>query len=159
MTDPAPLTRPKLSSPPEHMTPEEVIQELAAALRDVIAETDESYLKKDPEDAYTDLACRLVFKMRSITVVPVRSKPLDAETRIQRSYANGALRIFEILSRWLKEHPRALETGVNDKGRFEVTLTELVANGYEVKGFFQGESVQDAYAQAAQTLEFNGGDL
>ena len=29
----------------------------------------------------------------------------------------------------------------------------------EVLGFFRGESVQDAYAQAAQVISFNGGTL
>jgi hypothetical protein len=141
------------------MSSEDVIRTLAEALRDVIDAVDESYLRVNPEDAYMDLACQLIFKMKTVTVVPVAT---ENRTEIGKS----AVRIFEILDRWLRERPagvRSLETAVNASGRTEITLSELVKRDddtvNEVRGFFQGESVRDAYAQGAQTIEFNGGDL
>jgi hypothetical protein len=58
------------------MTPDEMLDELAAGLRDVIREAPESYLVDNPEDAFADLACRLVLRLSgAITFMP----KLDAE--------------------------------------------------------------------------------
>jgi len=57
-------------------------------------------------------------------------------------------RILDIFTRWLSGHPgRSYRTGLRD-GRTEIVL--------ETPGLFprtfRGQSVQDAYAQAAQTI-------
>ncbi|HZL96718.1 MAG TPA: hypothetical protein VFB99_23890 [Vicinamibacterales bacterium] len=136
------------------MSVDDVIGKLAASLRDTILETSESYLKEDPKDTYVDLACRLVTRLSQdgLTVMPVPS----SERRIQASQAEGAVRIFDILTRWLREQRNvACETSVDPDGKYQF----VVRGGQKVLAFFRGESVQDAYAQAAQTIDFNGGSL
>lgn len=73
-------------------------------------------------------------------------KRIEAEET--RSIDQGASdRIFAIFTRWLSDHPEAsYRTGMRD-GRFELTM--LVQGGTHI---FRGQSVQDAYAQAAQTI-------
>lgn len=144
------------------MTSEDVIREVAEALRDVIVASDESYLRGDPETAFVDLACRLIFRMKTVTVVPVRAR----ETEIRQADAEGATRIFETLNRWLQTRGagiRSVEASVNVTGRTEFTMIELARcdgenSSYEVKGFFQGESLRDACAQAAQVVLFEEDD-
>jgi seryl-tRNA synthetase len=143
------------------MTSEDVIHELAEALRDTINEIDELYVRANPESAYLDLACKLIFRMKTVTIVPVHAQVESREAEIRQAEGEGAVRIFEALDRWLlarEAGARSIETGVNVAGRREITMTEGANTNYEVKGFFQGESLQDACAQAAQVLLFNGDD-
>lgn len=130
------------------------IRELAAGLRDVIRETDESYLEKSPEEAYEDLAARLVLRLsKSLTIQSV-AQTIVTRTRLEQ--AEAAQRILDIFTRWMHEHPEChYVTGLGSKGQFELT----VRSSGETKAYFQGGSIQDAYAQAAQTINFNGGTL
>lgn len=135
------------TAPPKSpMTLDDMTCELAACLRDAIEETDLAYLKKDPEDAFTDLACRLIFRLRSkLTVVPTHYVAERA----------AAGRILDIFTRWLREHPGcSYTTRISASGKFQV----VVKTPIETTLHF-GESVQDAYAQAAQTISFNGETL
>jgi hypothetical protein len=145
------------------MTSEDVIHELAEALRDTINEIDELYVRANPESAYLDLACKLIFRMKTVTIVPVRAQVESREAEIRQAEGEGAVRIFEALDRWLRAREagvRSIEMGVNAEGKREIKMFEasLSNDGYEVKGFFQGESLQDACAQAAQVVLFNGDD-
>jgi len=134
------------------MNLEDMTRELAASLRDAIEGTDISYLKEDPEDAFIDLACRLIFRLRaSLTVVPTP----DPEERARIAHAKAAMRIFSILTIWLKVHPEcSYTTQISASGTCQLVMKTPT----ETKLFF-GTSVQDAYAQAAQTIDFNGGTL
>lgn len=121
---------------------------LAAVLCELIQEADESYIKDEPEDAFTDLAAKLVLRLsrNQLTVAP--------SARVSRDEA--ARRIFDIFSTWLQMQPdRAYVTRLNEEGKIEVTT--LSPNG--VQAFFKGGDVQDAYAQMAQVLLFNGGAI
>lgn len=177
MNNDAPLTRSKLSSPPQPapMTTQAIIDELAHALHDVIVESDETYLKANPEEAFVDLACRLIFHMKKITVVPAKTPRELRETEMRQIDAEATDRIFKALDEWLRARPpgvRTLETATNGAGKTEISLSEVKTINWkhpitgeheiEVKGFFQGESVRDAYAQAAQTIIYtthDGGEL
>lgn len=131
------------------MTLDKMTCELAAYLRDAIEETDLAYLETDPQDAFQDLACRLIFRLRAtLTVVPAVNRAKQAE-------AAAAARIFDIFTRWLRADPeRSYDTRISASGKFQL----IVRAGNDTKLFFGG-SVQDAYAQAAQTIDFNGGTL
>ena len=127
---------------------------LADGLRDVIQETSESYLRESPENAYTDLACRLLLRLReTLTILPVTQV---ATARIRDGQLKAAARIFDIFTRWMLEHPEySYSTDVGASGKFELTFKKSGTT----QAFFQGESIQDAYAQAAQVIDFNGGLL
>jgi hypothetical protein len=122
--------------------------DLASTLRDVLRETDDSYIEKEPEDAFVDLAARLVCRLSDkIAFVPsIRHKQNEASKRI-----------FDIFTTWLQMQPdRAYVTRLNEtSGRFEVTV--LSPNG--VQAYFQGGDVRDAHAQMAQVLFCDGGKL
>lgn len=121
------------------MTLNETMSTLAEGLRDVIHDTPID--PGEPEDAFTDLAARLVFRLArgGLTVVPAVPNS---------GYAEAASRIFDILTRWLREDPeRSYATSVTPSGSFEVRLTTSKATHV-----FGGKTVQDAYAQAAQAL-------
>jgi hypothetical protein len=130
-----------------HMTLNETMSTLAAGLRDVIHDTPID--PGEPKDAFTDLAARLVFRLArgGLTIVPAAPNP---------GYAEAASRIFAILTRWLREDPeRSYSTAVTPSGLFEVRLI----TPHETR-VFGGKTVQDAYAQAAQTLVLlDGGAL
>jgi len=131
------------------------MNELAHALKEVIGETDEGYLEQEPEDAYTDLAARLVFRLSkgSLTVAPVVPAETARREEIERTRGAAAARIFGILTEWMLGHPeRHCISGVDRSGKFEV----IVRTGGETRAYFQGVTVQDAYAQAAQTISFEG---
>lgn len=138
--------------PPRTSTLDGMTRALAAGLRDVIEATSTAYLREDPEDAFIDLAARLIFRLREeLTVVPI---PHAAE-RARIMQADAAARIFDIFTRWMKAHPgRSYETRISASGKFQVVV--------KTKGgtqLFFGGDVQDAYAQAAQAIDFNGGTL
>lgn len=133
--------------PDQAPTLDATTRDLAATLRDLIQEADESYIKADPEDAFVDLAARLVLRLsrKQLTVVPAAQAAQNA----------AAKRIFDIFSTWLQMQPDRTYVTRLDKGRFEV----LTVSPNGVQAFFQGADVQDAYAQMAQVLSFNGGSL
>jgi len=129
----------------------EVLEELAASLRDVIHEV-EATPETDPEKAYLDFAARLVRRVRHTLAIT----PLSPEERFRAGQGAAAVRILDILTRWTKAHPdERFVTGIGASGRIEITFLDRD----ETRGYFQGISVQDAYAQAAQTIDFNEGDL
>jgi hypothetical protein len=123
-----------------------MMSELASALRDVIQETDDSYVEREPEDAFVDLAARLVHRLsEKITLVPT----------LQHRQNEASKRIFDIFTTWMQMQPdRACVTRLNEaSGRFETTI--LSPNG--VQAYFQGADVRDAYAQMTQVLLFEEG--
>lgn len=134
------------------MNPNDMMKEIAAGLRDVIHDTPLTYLKEHPEDAYTDLANRLILRLSGalLTIVPTQD---EIVTRIQGQQIQAARRIFEIFTRWMQEHPgRHYVTGIHSSGRFEIIMRE----GGETIAYFQGFSAQDACAQAAQAICLDG---
>lgn len=136
------------------MNLESQVRELATGLRDIILETPDAYLKENPEDAYVDLACRLIFRLAGkLAILPAEQ---IATAHVRDGQARAAVRTLDILSKWLRAHPKCgYGTEIGASGKIELTMK--VAG--ETRGFFQGESVQDAYAQAAQVVDFNGGTL
>jgi hypothetical protein len=133
------------------VTPDILIRELATELQDAIRNLDESHLRENPEEEFVDLAARLVLKLKrkAITIVPA---PTAAE-QMESTRGAAAQRIFGIFTDWLYGRPgRHFITRFDSSGRFEIVMREDGA----VKAFFLGESVQDAYAQAAQTISFEG---
>lgn len=137
------------------MTPDEMMRVLAECVRDAIWDTPSEGLEDAPEEVYTDLACRLILRLsrQNLTLVTVDRAETD---RIESEIARGAKRILGIFTRWLTAHPeRHFVTGVDQSGKFEIILR----SSGQTCGYFQGESAQDAYGQAAQTIEFNGGSL
>jgi hypothetical protein len=130
------------------MSLEDMVSELAAGVRFAIEGTDERYLKEDPEGAFTDLACRLIRRLGSkLTIVPVPSR----EEQIRTAQAAAATRIFDIFTRRMLDRPGcSIDTRMSATGTFQV----VVKTPSGTKLHF-GESLQDAYAQAAQTLSFD----
>jgi hypothetical protein len=123
----------------QSMTLNKTMSTLAEGLRDVIRDTPTD--PGEPEDAHTDLATRLVFRLArgGLTIVPAVPSA---------GYVEAASRIFVILTRWLSADPeRSYATSVTPSGLFEVRLI----TPHETR-VFGGKTVQDAYAQAAQTL-------
>lgn len=131
------------------MTNEEIVSELAESVRDVIDNTDESYLREDPERAFVDLASRLVLRMvqGGMTIVPA--------TDVEIQQCVSARRILDLFTRYLREHPECFYTTRLDPtaGKFQIE----VRDSDRTRAFLQGGSVQDAYGQAATVLAFNGG--
>ena len=125
----------------------DMMTEISAGLRDVIRETPEVYLKEDPEDAYADLAARLIFRLsEKLTIGPVE---VAKDVTIERMMADSAQRIFDVLTNWMLAGTRRSFTGeVNHSGKFEIVLRDAGT----LRGYFQGGAVQDALAQATQTL-------
>jgi hypothetical protein len=135
-------------TPQAPLSLDNTMHELAAGLKDTIEATDEAYLKEDPEGAFIDLASRFVLRISAtLTVVPT---PSLAETaRVGRVEAAG--RIFAIFTHWMLKHPEgSIATKISASGKFQV----VVKTPQETRLFF-GETVQDAYAQAAQTICFD----
>jgi hypothetical protein len=141
-------TSPKSQAPKPPLSLDDMARELAAGLRDVIEETDMSALKRDPEEAFVDLACRLVFRLRStLTVMPIPT----AEERIQTSLDAAATRTLSILTKWMRENLAcSYDTRKSASGKFQIIMT--TSRGVQL---FFGDDLQDAYAQAAQTVSFN----
>jgi hypothetical protein len=133
------------------MTPNDMIKELATELQSVIRELDETHLKQNPEEEFVDLAARLVLKLKqkAITIVPV---PSTAQ-QMDASRGDAASRIFDIFTTWLRKHPEcSYVTEISLSGKFGIVVR---TPGEKPRAFFQGETVQDAYAQAAQTFAFD----
>ena len=131
------------------MTPDALIQALASELKDVLRTLDEDHLRENHEEELVNLAARLVLKLnrKAITIIPIPSR---AE-RIQRGEAEAAQRIFDVLSTWMNKHPEcSLVTEKGISGKFGIVVRTPGAT----QAFFQGESIQDAYAQAAQAISF-----
>ncbi len=145
--------KPQQAKPePVPMSLDDMTRVLAAGLREAIQDVPLSYLKAEPEEAFIDLACRLIFGLRTtLTIVPV--PPVDDRVRV--ACAEAAARTFAIFTRWLREHPEcSYQTKISASGKFQIVVKTPKATQ-----LFFGETVQDACAQAAQTIEFNGGDL
>lgn len=142
----APKPKPK---PP--MSLDDMTRELAAGLKDAIDEIDLECLKRDPEEAFVDLACRLIFRLRAaLTIVPAP----NPEERIRVAQSEAATRTFNIFTHWMLKHPGAsYDTRMSDSGKFQIVVKTPDAC-QRIRLFF-GETVQDAYAQAAQTLSFD----
>jgi len=122
----------------------ETIRELADALRDVILATPDSCAADSPEDVYVDLATRLMLRLskRLLTVTPEHSA--------------AASRIFSSFTKWMLKTRGSYVTKIDEaSGRFEFTASTPAG----VHAFYGGSSIQDAYGQAAMTLEFNGDSL
>jgi hypothetical protein len=67
---------------------------------------------------------------------------------------NAAERALDVLTTWLREHPDATyHTDVNVVSK----RIQLHISTPTRTHTFQGEDLQDAYAQAAQTIMFNSG--
>ena len=127
---------------------DDMLHELAGSLRDILREADDAYIEQEPEDAFIDLANRLVLKLADkVTIVPA----------LRHKQNEAARRIFDVFSTWMQMQPdRCFVTRLNlETGRFEVTT--LGPDG--VQAFFQGGDVKDAYAQMAQVLLFEGGKI
>jgi len=125
-----------------------MMRDLAESLRDVLQETDDAYIEREPEDAFVDLAARLVHRLSDkITLVPTT----------QHKHNEASRRIFDIFTTWMQMQPdRACVTRLDEaSGRFEATV--ISPNG--IQGYFQGGDVRDAYAQMAQVLLFEGGAI
>ena len=127
----------------ETLSLSDLTRELAAALRDVIQETPDSVATESPQDVYEDLASRLVIRLskRAVVVAPV--------------HCVAAARIFDIFTKWLTGDPKRAYVTRTNGSKFEVAT--VTPDG--LRDLFRGESVQDAYGQAAQTIELNGGEL
>jgi hypothetical protein len=130
------------------MTLEEMIRELAAGLRDVIQDASLDYIDEDPENAFLDLATTLVLRLRDkLTIVPVTS-----QDRVQAEQNAAAGRILDIFTRWMRENPdRSYVTRISPSGKFQIVVKD--SNGTEL---FFGQTIQDACAQAAQTICLEG---
>lgn len=127
---------------------DDMTRELALGLRDAIEETDSDYLKRDPEEAFVDLAARLIYQLRAkLTVVPVPSP----EERVQAALDAAAARTLSILTDWIRKHPEcSYDTRKSPSGKFQIVLK--TPRGVQL---FFGDDIQDAYAQMAQTVHFN----
>jgi hypothetical protein len=141
-------------SPAHKNTPlDTAIRDISAGLRDAIAATDADALEQDPEEMFADFSCRLVLQLqkRGLTIVSIPTR--EEQNNIAMSKA--ASRLLEILTTWMKANPGcSFDTRKSNSGKFQI----VVKTPKSTELFF-GESVQDAYAQAAQTIEFNGGEL
>jgi len=139
-TDPAPGPKPPTSL-------DEMMREFAAGLKDVIEDTELAYLERDPEEAFTDLTCRLIFRLRGrVTIVPA---PTNTD-RVRKAQMEAATRTLNIFTDWLRKHPEcSYTTRISASGKFQFALK--TPRGAHL---FFGESVQDAYAQAAQAINF-----
>lgn len=134
------------------MTPDAMLQELANELKDVIRNLDEAHLRKNPEEEFVELAARLLIKLnrKALTLTQVPSTAEQAESE----KGKAAQRIFDIFTAWMRRHPeRSYETVFGSSGKFEIVMR----GEDKALAFFQGESIQDAYAQAATALSFNEG--
>lgn len=129
-----------------YKTVDNTMRDIALALRDVIQDTPD---EGDPEEAYHDLACRLVLKLarNDLTIVPA----------IRHQQTEAAWRCLDIFTRLLQANPEcSYITSVEPEGKFEIYAS---TDGKTPSMYCQGASVQDAYAQAAQAIAFNGGTL
>jgi len=138
----------------EPKTVNDTMDAVAIALRDAIRDTPDC-VADSPEDVHADLACRFVLRLsrRGVTILPI-SRTAKEVTRAQEvaQAQEAAQRIFNILTRWLNKHPGcSYTTGTTPSGRFEVRLITP-----KVTHVFGGLSVQDAWAQAAQAIDFGG---
>jgi len=128
-------------------------RDISASLRAAIAATDAAALENDPEEEFIDFACRLVLQLqkRGLTIVSLPTR----EEQIQIAQDKAASRILTILTNWMKANPGcSFDTRKSPSGKFQI----VVKTPKSTELFF-GESIQDAFAQAAQTINFNGGEL
>jgi hypothetical protein len=139
----------KSTSPQPPKSLDDKMRELAAGLKDVIEGTDEGELKRDPEATFVDLAFRLILRLQStaltITTAPTRTHQLKLD------HDAAAARILDIFTTWMLKNPGcSYHTRVSGSGKFQIVVNTLNSTR-----LFFGETVQDAYAQAAQTICFD----
>jgi hypothetical protein len=71
--------------------------------------------------------------------------------RVRLAQLEAASRIFDILTKWMRLKPgRSYLTRISDSGKFQIVVK--TPKGTQL---FFGDDLQDAYAQAAQTVSFN----
>ncbi len=129
------------------------MRDIAASLRAAISATDSEALKQNHEETFFDFACRFVLRLqaRGLTIVSLPTR----EEQIQIAQDKAASRILTILTNWMRANPGcSFDSRISASGKFQI----VVKTPKSTELFF-GESVQDAYAQAAQTINFNGGEL
>jgi hypothetical protein len=140
---------PKSTAPKAPKGPNSTARDLAASLRDAITATDRSALENDPEEAFIDLAGRLVRRLHAcgLTVLALPTR----EDQIQANLDAAAARILNILTKWMRAHPEcSYDTRKSPSGKFQIVLK--TPRGVEL---FFGDDLHDAYAQMAQTIDFN----
>lgn len=117
---------------------------LAEAIRDVIRAAEPSP-DGDPEDAFVDMACELVLALsrRAFAIVPID----------EHEQPKAAERTFNILTRWLIEHPGGCYVSKLAQEPAKLPFLFFVHTP-EKTHTFRGLSAQDAHAQAAQAIEF-----
>jgi hypothetical protein len=140
---------PKSTAPKSPKTVNSTAHDLAAALRDAITATERAALESNPEEAFIDLAGRLVRKLhaRGLTVLALPTR----EDQMQAGLDAAAARALDIFTKWMRAHPEcSYDTRKSASGKFQV----VVKTPRGVQLFF-GDDVQDAYGQAAQAIDFN----
>lgn len=140
------LMKTNASTPP---TPnvDDMMKELALGLRDTVQAIPIAAFERDLDQAFLDLACRLTYRLRkTLTVAPIP----DRKEHERVAQAEAAARIFNIFTKWMKKHPnRSFTVRISPSSKFQVVVS---TSG--ITELFFGESVQDACAQAAQTIDF-----
>lgn len=136
------------------VTFESLTSDLALMLRDIISETEED-LNGDAnaETVFRDLARRLILRLgESFALVPLDQPewascaPIIIKTNTQSAQDRSARRILNLLDIWLQRNKGAkYTTWVDNIGQCIVSTD--VRPGQTV--VFKGESVQEAYGQAA----------
>lgn len=133
-----------------------------------IGDTDQSRLTKDPQATFSDIALQVTNKLekKGIGIFDPYPYTLDAfqtacDTALKLLAENAvvnasepcaAQRILDTFTRWMVNHPGAAYfVRTTAAGRFE-----LVMNSTTKERTFRGDTIQDAYAQAAQVLQLEG---
>jgi hypothetical protein len=114
------------------MTPDDIIDDLAEALRDVIQDTPDSELEKDPKEAYAGLACRLIVRLSgSVTLMP----KLEAEKSAFMTLPAIAAAVQELLDLRPPTAFGAILGGAFGEERFTNALKRLeeLTNGVQRK--------------------------
>lgn len=140
------------------MTLDDMMALITVSLRDAIWDMPEARLEDAPEDVYRDLAARFILKLarQELTIVPAVPLEVARQAEIARAQGAAAARIFEIFTTWLNAHRDCrFVTSTSPSGAFEI----IMRSDKQTFGYFCGGSIQDAYAQAAQTVSFNEGEL
>jgi hypothetical protein len=141
-------TAPKSTPPRAPKGFNSTARDLTASLRDALTATELAALESDPEEAFTDLACRLVRQLhaRGLTVLALPTR----EDQIQAGLDAAAGRALNIFTKWMLAHPEcSYDTRKSVSGKFQVVVK--TPNGVQL---FFGDDVQDAYGQTTMTLDY-----
>jgi hypothetical protein len=137
----------RASKPNPTRHPGSAARDLAASLRVSITATDQAALAEDPEEAFIDLAGRLVRELhkRGLTVVALPTR----EEQLNVVMAKAAARSLEIFTEWMRENPGcSYLTRMSVSGKLQV----VVKTPAGTQLFFGGD-IQDAYGQASTTIQ------